>query len=405
MIKTNYSCLVYVYLQMEVPSPNRMQWLTIRGFIKIVVDSNGIVFGGAVRDWILHDYHAQSFYRYCQSINLPHKEVNSKYIDIKFHPESKDRIVLPRDVDIVIRERDLNFLQENCDKQNLQFKRIQQKALSDRYLSDKTGIALEDVSQYKYRVNSLKENYMQDILHNFPTPIFHEMYQYFIGAIKSIIFPKFEVDVIVIKGEYDDISIAPFGRLDFDVNSLIWSKNGLFMSPLYLKKHNPLANQIEIDKIMTNIYNKRATCIDRYFYSDFDERRFKYRVEKMLQKGWQFDMSNLFSNIEIIKNELYTGECIACRTSGSDFGRCSYKFTCCDARYHSIDCILSIMTKHVKLKNECPSCRESYTHNFDVRRIQSDIDLLSMMRDYPTQTCATPSIEFKPNILKRSVSL
>ena len=77
---------------------SHITWLLITCLIRNLIKRfDAIVFGGAVRDSILHSHASREFYKL---------STRDKYDDPTIHPELSDRFLLPTDIDIFITYHD-----------------------------------------------------------------------------------------------------------------------------------------------------------------------------------------------------------------------------------------------------------------------------------------------------------
>jgi hypothetical protein len=73
---------------------SKNKYLFTRLLINKIIQHEGAVFGGAVRDHILHRYHADQFYK---------KYDAALYNDPKVAPELSERFLVPKDIDFMIK--------------------------------------------------------------------------------------------------------------------------------------------------------------------------------------------------------------------------------------------------------------------------------------------------------------
>jgi hypothetical protein len=387
---------------------HRLHWLLTRSFMETVAESGGVVFGGAVRDWILHDHNSKLFYRHFWA--QPEYEgasdelVNEKFRDTSFHPESVDRLVIPRDIDMVVRRSAFAKLTENLEKKGFHLDRIYLEQPVDEYLIKKTGIPAGSIHHERYFVEGVNPEFDAKVLSQFAEVIRHDVSQVMHKLFASLLLPKLAADMIVIDDDHCNISIGPVGRIDFDVNSLVWDANGLHTSDLYMKRKTPYNCSTQLQDIIDNIIHKRAVIL----MSPFDDlaQHINRRTRKLLNKGWTVNLSNFLENVSVESDrELYTGLCMCCQVPFSEFECKYFKMRCCDGRCHSASCMLQIIKNHCKVKHSCPMCRTV----FQPLRVRECIDetILQLMHEYPKQTMCfkrpTFKTEGRPKLM-RSVS-
>lgn len=388
---------------------HRLHWLLTRSFIETVAESGGVVFGGAVRDWILHDHNSKLFYRFFWA--QPEYEgasdelVNEKYRDTSFHPESVDRLVIPRDIDIVVRMSAFDKLTENLERMGFHLDRIYLEQPVDEYLFQKTGIPTGSIHHERYFVNGVNPEFDAKVLSQFAEVIQHDVNKVMNKLFASLLLPKLVTDVIVINDDHCNISIGPVGRLDFDVNSLVWDASGLHTSSLYMKRKNPLNCSTQLQDIVDNIINKKAVIL----MCPRDDRleHINRRIRKLLTTGWTINLSRFLQNVIIESDkELYTGVCMCCQVPFSEFEGRYFKMRCCEGRCHSVSCMLQIIKNHCKIRHTCPVCRSI----IQTHRARECIDetILQLMEEFPKQTMCFQSTTFKTEDkprLKRSNSI
>lgn len=190
----------------------------VRGF-------DAIVFGGAVRDLILHNYTASKFYTLCCS--------RAKYNDPTIHPELSDRFLLPKDIDFFMKHSDFIPFKSYLYKRGFYYK--EQKKMDLTYVNPQL-----DHGQYKlvkaeiiYFDKKNKKSY----------PIL--------------------LDIILC-----DRVVIPDMDTDFSVNKLLMTKKGIVASKC----------EWTYDEIIKHIHNKEAYC-----NSTISDRRY----EKLDKKGWK----------------------------------------------------------------------------------------------------------------------
>jgi hypothetical protein len=76
-------------------------WKFKKEIASILIDHDAVIFGGFVRDMILHDSHATQFYE--KNPNATQQE----YADDSVHPQTSGRLVIPRDIDCCISQQQL----------------------------------------------------------------------------------------------------------------------------------------------------------------------------------------------------------------------------------------------------------------------------------------------------------
>jgi len=202
-----------------------IKWILIKSLMHNVVLRFGcVIFGGAVRDFIRHNYASCKFYKSCNS---------TKYDDPLILPEWNDRFLIPSDIDLFITK-----------SQHDNFK---------KYLYTK--------GYYYTEIKKCCLSYINPLLHNGQyTLIKCEIVYIANGKIYSI-----KLDTIIC---LSSTIVIPHMESDFSVNKLIMTQDGIF-------QHNC---NWSYDDIELHIQNKEAYC-----YSDISPIRY----EKLNKKGWK----------------------------------------------------------------------------------------------------------------------
>ena len=268
------------------------EWRAFKSVLRTCLSYNGMVFGGAVRDMMLHNINSKRFldmYNY------------SDYSDITVNPETIDRLVIPNDIDCLIQEDDYRELIEHLTKRHF-----------IRIVKTKTLYFTEN---QKY--NHVKVVVLFDRKHN--------------------IYVKLDLIVQVTSGEL----IFPYMNLDFDVNGLTLTSNGIGLNKNMTDKSDTIENTSRLQVIIVNIGEKKAFTL---------EKCQPYRYEKMIKYGWCITyVSTIF---QYYHEESYDGNCIICKDTIKD---CSvkYKLCKCDLRI-----CLTCMLEYYKKLNKCPLCKK-----------------------------------------------
>jgi len=276
---------------------SRARWDFTKTIIYTLINQRATIFGGAVRDMFLHNFHATEFYS-------KHKNNHLKYNDPKFSPETKERFLVPSDIDCFIKEKDFNSLM--------------------RILTIKYFIKKRKSIDMTYRLlNCDKDKYTL----------------YKIDALNSF-HVLMKLDIIV---SADDEPLIPQMETDFDVNRLMYSLKDKY----YLREQ--IDNPIAFHRVIENIKNKRTIC-------EPDIKHF--RLDKMLQKGW-----NIIVNYKIYKFipcEILDDKCVVCHVEFNkehkESKKCIVRFKCDCNYYVCWDCI----NTNGRNIDKCVMCREEY---------------------------------------------
>jgi hypothetical protein len=166
---------------------NKVKFLLMARIERLLLENGAIIFGGYVRDKLIHDHHATLFY---QQNRLKGK----KYSDPSFHPETKHRLLIPKDIDVFIRgtQQEVDEIYSKLTDQGF---RVEVKHRKKIY-----GV-FDDINQQKVVVYALQQ----------------------LG------FPSIKIELDVLYSSKPDVK-PPFGRLDLWCNGLLLDKNGITLS-------------------------------------------------------------------------------------------------------------------------------------------------------------------------------
>jgi hypothetical protein len=333
---------------------NKARWKFMSSIMECILQNNGVLFGGVVRDIFTRDYYASKFYskygkRNGDGSNWEHKY----YTDHTFDPETKDRYMFPKDIDASMSDDNLKLLFMTFHRKHFNIKTLFIRD-AKKYIPN---ISVDETEVLHYRLKITP-----DLLLHIDAPYctknlirkdiknFHKKYKELNTKIGDVII---DLMVNVSKNDYD----PPFGNLDFECNGLVMNKDGIRLSR-YLQNTDisifnqlPLHNTEKIANILKCIINKIAIPIPSYVYNDYS-----YRVVKILSKGYNIQ----YEFIDIIDNT-DEQQCIICHENILHTKQ--VKLKCCNARYHK-KCFIqaafngdSSMTK----TNKCIMCRRSFS--------------------------------------------
>lgn len=305
-------------------------WAMCKAIEKNLLNSGAIIFGGYVRDRIIHDHYADMFYTAADASETP-----LDYNDPKCHPDSwPHRTHLPADIDAVMSNDAFDTFIENMKEQDFIVKKKR----------------TTNISAYTCRVPDLLHTKCTVMLKTHPImrnlPLF------------TSCLPVVELDILH-KQSLSPTECVPYGTIDFECNSLLILPGNTI--DIRNGAHHFCTEKFkQINKIMSDIVEFRAVAVNPQ----------NYRICKMLEKG--FELSN--HAIKLIPCEIakkYDGLCLICH---EDFEQCKafcqVQNTCCDARYH-VHCYAAsrgrIDSPYDNVQN-CMMCRQamSRTHNMDM---------------------------------------
>ena len=315
-------------LAAAVPPSNLIEWLLKKNVMNAVVQEGGMVFGGAVRDFILHDSHAIAFYK--KNERRDPKDVMALYRDRNYLPELDGRFVVPNDIDATIHETRLVSFLERLRFMNFEVQLLFQRDPKE-YFPD-LNLQPNTVRHERYVIHSFRAASFKSILQRvLPHPLLSEVegeIEQLVVRIANLSRHRIKMDLMVSTVPlHERQPEPPFGNIDFQCNALIYDRRGISLSnELWpTSMFDPVSKASQMKEIMDDIFYRRASVC---FLSAPKE----HRIRKMVHKGWSI-CSPL---VKEIRDESYDGHCIICQ--GSVQNKKHYKLVCCDARYH-IECL------------------------------------------------------------------
>lgn len=285
-------------LALKIGNESHIRWLLTSEIIrKITKYYKGVVFGGAVRDMILHDNAAEKFYKLCS--DKPAYNDPKLYNDPTLYPELSDRFLVPNDIDFFITHSEYKEFKKYLYRRGFYYRELYKKDLT--YLN-------QSLSSYgKYTLTSVELIYYNKVHKN--------TYIVMLDAILC----------------YD--TVLPQMDKDFSVNKLYITHNGM------------AANEDckwTYDEIRQHILNKEAHCD-----STISDKRYK----KMNKPGWK-----LIINYTSLQFKLRTNEeeetCVIC-LEDLKVGELEVKTKTCKCNYsYCKECINTIIKS-----NKCLMCK------------------------------------------------
>jgi hypothetical protein len=303
----------------------KMQWKMSTNVTKSVILSGGKVFGGAVRDNVLHCHASNNFDKLYSDRNAAKADYNNPQI----HPKLADRLIVPKDIDC--------FFDHHSDV--IRFKSMLK---SDGYnISIKAaGAEYDDLPTDMSITTFVAKPKMSKLI-----------YELFKDSNIPIDEVAMSIDVIWSNGPYK--RDMPFNDIDFACNALIFNKSSLnsglydmmpVLSP-YIVSQKGVRSTFEYTKvlhdILEQIVEKRAVIVHRV----------SHRVEKMRVGGWSIKDTKVYQPLFLMKENSET--CAICLDDV--FGSNHYMRTCCKGHYCK-GCISEVVAK-CKL---CPHCRSEF---------------------------------------------
>ena len=230
-------------------SDSHIRWLLITTLMRNIVKRYDVViFGGAVRDFVLHNYCASKFYEVCE---------RNKYNDATIHPELSDRFLLPTDIDFFIKSSQYDLFKSYIYRRGFYY--AEEKKMDMTYVNP-------------------------ELVHGQYTLIKAEIM--FVNK-KNKKSYSIKLDTILC----DRVVIPPMDT-DFSVNKLLMTRNGIVASNC----------EWSYNQILEHIHNKEAYC-----NSTISDRRY----EKLQKKGWKL-ITNYSTFVFKIRTNEEEECCIIC---------------------------------------------------------------------------------------------
>lgn len=297
---------------------NRIKWKFMKKVEKLIQDANGIIFGGYVRDKIIHDYYATEFYN-------NNNNSNSKYNDPEYDPETKLRLVLPNDIDCFLQTDKLLVFRSYLEENMINVSIVHPSKNAKLYIKDID----EDIMHTKWKLN-IAINPLLNSLMNTRT-----------------------YDILIDIMHASDIkSEPPFGIIDFEANGLILTEHNEFkLSKIIGENLTPKDKLKELNRIVDDII-KMKTCIVYVNTPD-------YRIENLVNKGWTLESAN-FTRLKDNDENI----CFICLEDISDDHH--IKLNCCNGRMHSKQCSENIIKN---MLSSCPMCRKEINFQNDDKKL------------------------------------
>ena len=256
-------------------TPDRIKYILFENIKKSVLENNGIIFGGFVRDMIISD-HYKTIYNSNNQYDI-HKFWN------KFHqPETGARALVAKDIDICMYTEDdvSNFL----------------IALQNEFNKD---AGYSNVSSSDLTVTD------ENCYFNLPIKMHKKInYKITVGKIPYVysgVELSFDFDIII---PMKSTMLPPFNKLDFLSNVFVLNKQGVIMSHhtgTIIDKMSILQKQKISSIIMNDIVEFRTQFCMKHDckYNNFTCGNFNYnnkvfhRINKMLFRNFKWNITNL----------------------------------------------------------------------------------------------------------------
>ena len=288
---------------------SRHEWVSYSNVHQMLLLYGGIIFGGAIRDTILHKFHATEFYK--QRDEYLEKNPNGvfDYDNRELSPNTLGRFTIPTDIDMFVYEDNYNFIITKLQKMY--------------------PIKISMIKDLQYTVPDLEPNT-------------YKLYKIEVFIIYPIKAQVVKIDMIVCPN--DRKRAFPLMEVDFNVNALFQSsEKNIYVSPMY--DRNNRDRTMLLYNIMDDIKHKIARGVAPNVTG--------YRVKKLIAKDWDVKLKFTiyrFHNCCTIDDE---DTCTICTVNKKEFTNC-VNFVKCQCK--SIICMTCIKDNFEKIE-KCPTCR------------------------------------------------
>jgi hypothetical protein len=308
---------------------NKIVWKTMAFVEKTLLNHKAHIFGGYVRDKIVHDHHATVFYE--EVLADPHakliaKDVQDKYNDATFLPKYAHRLLLPHDIDCFMYSDDMKTfikaIQAACYTTHV--KRSRQAKFYFSRLSNNVDPNLEKITHTKLLIRPRIPKVLED-------------------SIDVNVFTVY-LDILHTNDRDLDFFKTLTKNVDFECNGLIITpQNDYKLASSIGKFLNPMEKLEKIKEIFDNITNNIAKPVG--YESDIS----LYRYMKMISKGWTLKLHP----ITIFRStQTCDGHCLICH---GDLQGCLIKDSQCAALYHPL--CFQKMIESSSFERQCPMCK------------------------------------------------
>lgn len=318
----------------------RLSWKLKKHVAKLILNTGGIIFGGYVRDAIIHDHYSDKYYTKCSEDMVSSVDIISRYNDETFYPEYKERMLIPEDIDCFFKTtQTLNSFEQLLFREKFCLTKVFTRKDAMDYIP-RLNVPANSLSHIRYKIthlNSNKSALIRKLLQqSFCTTIHSEIFEeinYFISSLceKTKQIPEVYIDVLLQTNNTYDFH-PPFGGLDFECNGLVLSNSGISLASDLKESQISFGFITDINKmtqVISDILAKKAVLVKKIGIPTDT-----YRFDKMRIKGWDIitgKYSYIETNINIDSDDI----CIICHGQfNEEQDKTSYKLKCCSAKYH-----------------------------------------------------------------------
>jgi GTPase SAR1 family protein len=289
---------------------NKTRWKLMQEIVHSIQEVNGYVFGGYVRDKIIHDHYATLFYSNIHN-------TRSEYKDPYYKPESALRLLIPSDIDCFMHTSQIKLFKKKLEENLLSVEEIISDLPCSIYFPDAPQEILHTKWKISFNVHPLLSKLIGKMTFSIPVDILH-------SAIPNL--------------------KPPFGTIDFECNALLLTPDDEYKLADEISIYLPPKEKIEkLNRIISEIILQTTSVI----YKKLP----KYRIYHMVKKGWTIK-TNKFELVKTIELEEVCCICL----SSFDKPYSHLKFKCCNARMCFKSCSRDwFYHRYIN----CPLCRKN----------------------------------------------
>lgn len=353
-----------------------MDWKLKKDLADTIMRSRGLIFGGYVRDSILHDYFSEKYYKACLDQKVTPAETCIRYNDPEFFPEYNLRTLIPDDIDCFFENKDhLKAFENALMLKKYTFHRVFNRENASEYLH-RLNVPDGSLTHIRYEVKhisshkkSMLRKLIQQSFSSQVASVITPCIDSFMENMSEQLFAVSPVYIDCLVKQNPDVYISPpFGALDFECNGLVLSKDGIALCEQLKEKqiaHGFLSDINKLKRVIDDLYERKAVLVKRP-----DTTVDTFRLEKMKNKGWNIVTGNYLNIVPLDKSDPEE-TCIICHSTLDDP---HYKLKCCAARYHKNCLVDSCLTgtAAMAITNKCIMCKKP------TERICHDICILQV---------------------------
>lgn len=265
--------------------------LLINRIKKIGLDTNGIIFGGLVRDEIIATHYRDEF--------INKKLDFCRYWDKDYNEETNGRLIIPNDIDIFF--KDISKIDEFIEKIKLYIKNFNGKVI----------------------INDMNYSSIRSFSYNLNISLNHKKVYIEIKLGRTISFGgiRMSLEIDIISNVIQTISLLepPFYNIDLLSNVFIMEKiNGITNIRLsnctgtILDNMNFVKKSINSTKILDDIINFRTQFVRNIIQNPDSEFINCYRIIKMIDREYPWNITNVPFSPITIEDDNNDDKCCIC---------------------------------------------------------------------------------------------